>query len=390
MHPALGQSAIDGGAITATIDAKAKAVTVISRDANLKTILENAFRMHGGYRLAKPGTGTFTFTINPAGANAVMLKIQSGRPLVTQLEETVSGTSSVNAALRAADFAVLKTSGKPGFFAGKLAFVNETAGKQEIYTSDLVFQDVRRLTRDGSYSQHPRWSPDGGKLVYTGYYRTGFPDVFLIDLASGRRTTIAGYKGTNTGAVFSPNGRNLAMVLSSTGSPEVYVSGPEGQNAKMVTSGTQRSVESDPDWSPNGQQLVLTSDQLGGPQLFVVGVNVSRPQRPQRLPTNISGYCTEPAWNPDAKVNNIAFTAATRGSHQVALYDLTTRSSRFLTTGSGSYTQARWLNDGRHLIATREVRGQSTLCIIDSESGKITPLPSGRLTSISQPDFVYP
>ena len=95
---------------------------------------------------------------------------------------------------------------------GKLAFVAQNGKQQEIYTSDLFFRNVRRLTRDGSYSQHPRWSPDGRKLLYTGYYRTGFPDIFLIDLDTGRRVTIAQYKGLNTGATFSPNGQAMAMV----------------------------------------------------------------------------------------------------------------------------------------------------------------------------------
>jgi Tol biopolymer transport system component len=88
--------------------------------------------------------------------------------------------------------------------------------------------------------------------------------------------------------------------------------------------------------------------------------------------------------------NNIAFTASTRGGYQVALYDLASRKSQFVTSGGGSYSQPRWLNDGRHLVATLSTRGQQTLWIIDTETGKKTKLPSGRLTNISQPDFVYP
>ncbi|MBC2596193.1 PD40 domain-containing protein [Ruficoccus amylovorans] len=382
------QQAYDGGVITTTVaNTGEKAVSIVSSNADIAGLLEVAFSAHGGFRVVKPGEGVFTFTVEPAGSNAVRLKIQSGRPLVTQLEETVRGNSLRDAALRAGDLAVLRTTGKPGFFAGKLAFVGSEGKKQEVYTSDLFFRNVRRLTQDNSYSQHPRWSPDGRKLLYTGYYRTGFPDIFMIDLDTGRRTTVAGYKGTNTGAVFSPSGQNIAMVLSSTGSPEVYVAGADGQRPQLVTQGTSRSVESDPDWSPDGGRLVLTSDQLGGPQLFVVS---SRGGRPSRLPTNISGYCTEPAWNPSSGANNIAFTASTRGGYQVAIYDLATRKSQFLTSGAGSFSQPRWLNDGRHLIAMNANRGEETLWLIDSETGKKTKLPSGRLNKISQPDFVYP
>ncbi len=381
------QSALQGGEIKGVVDRGEKAISLVSSNADIAGLLEVAFSTHGGFRVVKAGSGTFNFVINPAGANAVNLQIQSGRPAVTQLNETVRGNSLMDAALRAADLAVLRTTGKPGYFAGKLAFVTANGKRQEIYTSDLFFRNVKRLTQDGSYSQHPRWAPDGRKLLYTGYYRTGFPDIFLIDLDTGRRVTVAGYKGTNTGAVFSPSGRNIAMVLSSSGSPEVYVAGADGQRPQLVTQGTRRSVESDPDWSPDSGQLVLTSDQLGGPQLFVVS---ARGGRPSRLPTNISGYCTEPAWNPVSGANTIAFTASTRGGYQIALYDLSGRKSQFLTGGGGSFSQPRWLNDGRHLVATYSARGQETLWIIDTETGKKTKLPSGRLNSISQPDFVYP
>ena len=40
----------------------------------------------------------------------------------------------------------------------------------------------------------------------------------------------------------------------------------------------------------------------------------------QRVNTRMSGYCSEPAWNPyDA--NKIAFTAAVGKGFQVAVYD---------------------------------------------------------------------
>ncbi|QYY36253.1 hypothetical protein [Ruficoccus sp. ZRK36] len=386
-RPAVQAQVIDGGVIQSTVQAGTKPVAIVSSNADVAGLLEVAFSTHGGFRVVKPGEGVFTFVVTPAGSNAVQLQIKSGRPAVTQLTETVRGNSLADAALRAGDLAVLRTTGKPGFFAGKLAFVGANGKKQEVYTSDLFFRNTKRLTGDNSYSQHPRWSPDGRKLLYTGYYRTGFPDVFMIDLDTGRRVTVAGYKGTNTGAVFSPSGQSIAMVLSSSGSPEVYVAGPDGQRPRLVSQGTTRSVESDPDWSPDGGRLVLTSDQLGGPQLFVVS---ARGGRPSRLPTNISGYCTEPAWNPVSGMNKIAFTASTRGSYQIALYDLSARKSQFLTSGGGSFSQPRWLNDGRHLVATYAARGQQTLWLIDSETGKKTKLPSGRLTNISQPDFVYP
>ena len=93
---------------------------------------------------------------------------------------------------------------KKGFFAGKLAFVAKQEGISEIYTSDLLFTRVRALTSERSLLTGPRWSPDGSRLLYTTYFKTGFPDIYMIDLGTGRKSPIATYKGTNTGAVFMP------------------------------------------------------------------------------------------------------------------------------------------------------------------------------------------
>ena len=88
-----------------------------------------------------------------------------------------------NALLRAADFAVTKTSGLRGFFAGKLAFVAEKTGKTEIYTSDLFFGDVLRWTAENKQIIAPRWSPDGSRIIFTSY-RTSFPDIYVLEMAN--------------------------------------------------------------------------------------------------------------------------------------------------------------------------------------------------------------
>ena len=119
-----------------------------------------------------------------------------------------------NAALLAGDTAVRKTVGTPGFFGGKIAFIGGSHGIGEVYVTDLFFGSVRRLTSDRAASLLPRFSPDGRYILYTGYFSSGFPDVFRIDRLTGERTVFASFRGSNSGATYSPNGTEVTLVLS--------------------------------------------------------------------------------------------------------------------------------------------------------------------------------
>ena len=133
------------------------------------------------------------------------------------LSQVAAGTSLRNAFFRAADLAVKATSGLKGFFTSRLTFISNYSGHPEVVTSDLFFGEVKQITHDNAQAMTPRWSPDGGKILYTSFYKSGFPDIFLIDLNTVQRTTFVSFKGTNSGARFSPDGAQVAMVLSGEG-----------------------------------------------------------------------------------------------------------------------------------------------------------------------------
>ncbi len=373
---------IDIGDVTVQSGERGVIPVVISSDsAELRQIAERAFGAHGGYKVQRERAGAaFVFTFR-AGNNGVTVDISSGNPLRSQFSQTVSGTSQRNALFRAADLAVLKTTGQPGFFAGRVAFVGERTGAKEVYVADLFMGEVMQVTNDRSQSVGPRWAPDGQSLLYTGYFQSGFPDIFKIDLVSRQRQPFVSMRGTNTGARYSPDGRRIAMVLSGEGTPEVYVSNSAGRQIRRMT--RTKSVQSSPTWSPDGSRLAFTSDRDGRPQIFMMSASGGEMRR---VPTNISRYCAEPDWNPRFG-NLIAFTAAMDRGFQVAVYDFETRQSRFVTQGRGDAVEPVWLSDGRHLIFTARTSSSSDLVLLDTQTGRTTTLGNRNLGQTSQADF---
>lgn len=356
------------GEVVVTADTKTVPVRVSSTNPELNSLAIQAFRSHGRYRVVASGY-TYDIKFTPVGATQVRVEIarSSGTPVHS---EVATGSSSRNALLRAADIAVEKTNGLglKGFFTAKIAFIGERTGKKEIYVSDLFFGEVKQITRDNAQALGPRWAPDGSKLLYTSFYKSGFPDIFQIDLNSYQRTTFVSFKGTNSGARYSPNGQRVAMVLSGEGNAEIYVSDANGKGVSRRT--RTDAVEASPCFSPDGARIVFTSDAAGGPQLYIIPVGGGSMQR---VATNISGYCAEPDWS-RANANKIAFTARIGRGYQIAVHDFSKGKSDQVSHAPFDGVEPSWLPDGRHLVYTARDRTTSRLCILDTESGASMPI----------------
>jgi len=358
------------GEITVGADHTAFAVSISSNSAELQSLALQAFNAHGKFRLVQSG-GAFAIRFDSAGANQVTVTVsQRGSAIFTQ---TVAGTSTRNALLKAADAAVTKTTGLPGIFAGKLAFVTDRGGQQTIMTSDLFFGEVLSHPVQGKNIIGPRWSPDGSRIVFTSY-RTGFPDIYLLNLRTRSLDTLVSFKGTNSGGRFSPDGSRLAMVLSGEGNPEIYVGNAQGRQIKRLTN--NQSVEASPAWSPDGSRLVFTSDAAGGPQLYVMPAGGGQMSR---LTTNLSRYCAEPDWS-RADPNKVVFTAGIGRGYQIGVYDFSARTAKQVSKAPYDAVEPVWCADGRHVVCTFRTATSRALFLLDTETGnavRLSPIAAG-------------
>ncbi|MFP4673634.1 MAG: biopolymer transporter Tol [Opitutales bacterium] len=359
-------------------------IAVESSDRNLTEIGRRAFNLHGAFRVSSADDAAIVLKLRQAGSNSVFMRVDSRGSEIRELRGKVTGNGIRDAVLRACDKTVEASLDLNGFFAGKLAFVGKQRGNSELYVSDLLFSRVRPLTADRALVTGPSWSPDGKQLLFTTYFKTGSPDIYKIDLSSGNRELIAGFKGTNSGAAFSPDGRLIAMIMSGTGNAELYVSDPSGRNIQRLTAND--SLEAAPSWSPDGSRLVYVSDAPGRPQLFQVK---SEGGSPRRIPTNISRYCAEPDWNP-VDPERIAFTVAVGSGFQIAVYEASERDSKIVTSVADSAVEPVWLNDGRHLVFTQRQHGRTRLMLLDTETETVKPLHKPEFGDASSAGFVYP
>jgi TolB protein len=361
------KGATDIGPIVIGVDKDRIAIRVSANTPELNTLAQRAFASHGRYTVQASGHA-FDIRFTAVSATQVRVDIAKGSAATPVASEVATGTNARHALLRAADLAVEKTNGVGlrGFFTARLAFIGERTGKKEIYVADLFPAEVKQVTHDNALALSPRWSPDGSRLLYTSFFKSGFPDIFQIELGGYQRTTFVSFRGTNSGARFSPNGQQVAMILSGEGTPEIYVGNAQGRQVSRKT--RSDAVKSSPCWSPDGSRLVFVMDP--GPQLYTMSA-AGGPM--QRLVTGFS-YSSEPDWS-RANPSKIACTVRDGGRYKIAVYDVSRGTATVASTKvEFDGIEPSWLADGRHLVYTARNRSTSVLCILDTETGKSTPI----------------
>jgi TolB protein len=367
LAPVHAQGARNIGEVRVDVSNSAIAVRVSGSSADLQTLAQTAFRAHGRYRLVASGHA-YDIRFTAVAATQVKVEITRGAAATPVHAETVTGATPRQALLRAADVAVSKTNGLGlrGFFTGRLAFVSKRTGRSEVYISDLFLGEAKQVTRDGAHVLPPRWTPDGSRVVYTSFFRSNAPDVFVSNVATGARETLISFRGTNSGAQFSPNGQQVALVMTGEGSPDVYVTNAHGRQPSRKT--RSEAVKSSPCWSPDGSQIVFAMEP--GPQLYVMPAAGGAPRR---LSIGVSTYAAEPDWSRTDR-NKIACTVRIGRQYQIAVYDFATGTGKVVSKAGFDGVEPSWLADGRHLVYTARDRTSSYLCILDTETGNSTRL----------------
>ncbi len=331
----------------------------------VRKTLESDIARSGWMEVAAPGKGAIVVrgSIAESGGQVSFTCAatdQAGRPyLNATYAQPVA--NAVYAAHQAAHDIVVKATGKPTFFLGKLAMIGTRAGAKELYLSDSSAQDIRQVTQDRASVLKPRWSPDNRFISYTSFLKR-YPDVYTIELATGARNRVAAYAGVNSGGAISPDGRSMVLVLSKDGNPDLYVQDIPSKRLTRLTN-TPRAVEGSPCWSPDGSRIAYVSDASGSPQLYILSRTGGTPDRlTTRGSQNVS-----PDWGANGL---IAYQTLSGGKFQIAVIDPAAKQERIITPFDAAYEDPSWAPDGRHLAASRSVNYSYSVYLLDSMGDK--------------------
>ncbi|MCO6440335.1 MAG: Tol-Pal system beta propeller repeat protein TolB [Nitrococcus mobilis] len=218
--------------------------------------------------------------------------------------------------------------GRPGGFNTQIAYVEieRNAGQtvHKLVVADADGYNPQIILTSNAPIMSPAWSPDRQRIGYVSF-ENGRSEVYVQEVASGKRRTVASFDGINSAPAWSPQGNRLALTLSKDGNPEIYVLDLASANLRQITHNS--SIDTEPVWTPNGQQIIFTSDRGGSPQIYRLP---SAGGEAERL-TFEGNYNARPALSPDGRL--LALVHREDGKFKIAVLDLQTRLTRVLTDG---------------------------------------------------------
>lgn len=349
-----------------------------------RRILETDLTRSGWFNLAATGRAEFTVAGSSELAGTTLVVRCETYNALSQ-EKYISKTyqaaekETVSLAHGVANDIVYALTGQPGIAGTRIVLVGNRTGSKELYYCDADGRNLNQLTRDRSVSIGPKWGPDGNQLVYTSY-RHQFPDLYLINVRTGDRTPIAHYSGLNVSGAISPDGREIALILSKDGNPELYIKDLKRDRLTRLTH-TRPAAEASPAWSPDGRQIVFVSDRSGAPQLYLIDRQGGEPQRI----TSYGAQNVDPDWGPSGF---IAYASLVGRQFQIYVLNPATREIKLVSPGDAAYEDPSWAPDGRHIACTRTLNYASRVFIIDTLSPScISLLPDSEAGDWYSPDW---
>ncbi len=264
----------------------------------------------------------------------------------------VDNTDLRLAAHRIADYLHEKLTGEKGVFSTRIAYVTKGGGRFTLRVADADGEGGQVAVNSAEPLISPAWSPDGKELAYVSF-ESQKAVVIAQDVATGKRRTIASFRGSNSAPAWSPDGQQLALTLSRDGGAQLFLMNRFGEGVRRLTSSS--SIDTEPAFSPDGKSVYFVSDRGGSPQIYRVSVDGGTPER-----VTFSGsYNISPAISPNGR--SLAYITRQGNAFKLALLDLTAGAAPQLLTETNDDESPSFSPNGRLLIYASRAQGRDVL-----------------------------
>ena len=255
---------------------------------------------------------------------------------------------------KASDAIYKALTGEEGYFDSRIVFVDEKGSKinrkKRLAIMDQDGHAPQFLLAGSDLVLTPRFSPSSQKITFMSYENI-VPQIYLLDIETGRRELLGNFPGMTFAPRFSPDGNQLIMAMESKGgNSDIYIMDLRSRSTTRLT--TDPSIDVSGSFSPDGKQIVFNSDRGGSPQLYRMNANGTSKKR-------ISfgkGRYSAPVWSP--RGDKIAFVKSLGGKFSIGVMDPDGSNERQLTE-SYSEEGPTWSPNGRVIIFSRETKGRN-------------------------------
>ena len=238
----------------------------------------------------------------------------------------------------------------PGFFSSDVFVAPVNGGRARAVTS--IHASIYGLA----------WTSDSDQLVFNSNH-AGLPSLWRVRLSGGDLESIQAAANSAYYPSIAPNGNRLAFVWNNNDENIWKVplfADKTAQSVKIIASTTEDST---PSYSPDGQRIVFGSRRSGSPEIYVSAPDGSSVMQL----TSMASETGSPRWSPDGK--QIVFDSRREGHSDIYVISAEGGVPRRLTTSPGENETPSWSHDGRWIFYTVEDEGRYEIWKIPKDGG---------------------
>lgn len=243
-----------------------------------------------------------------------------------------------------------------------LAFYSDRPSEIPPFPPDTVIYNVKGLyetyARDG---YRPSWSPDGRTIVAHFRDEDGDYEIYTMNKEGKERVAVTHNLATDVHPRFSPDGEKIVFISDRDYRPEIYVMNADGSDQTRLTNSD--SYDIDPVWSPDGKKIAFISNRLGSFDVFMMNADGTDKQ----LLTESPSIDIAPVWSPDGE--KILFSSNRSGYFDLFVIDIDSREIIQLTDSEYHEFYGSWSPNGTRIAYLSTEYGEPHLYLMNA-SGK--------------------
>lgn len=178
--------------------------------------------------------------------------------------------------------------------------LNLTTGNYDLFLYDVEEQSSDQVTFTDAYDAMPGWSPDGENIVFHSqmFNAEDQGDIVIYNFENQSYTNLtpdppANFFINDQHPAWSPDNSKIVYSRYAT-KTELWITDPDGTNRQKLAD--NENVDSEPSWSPDGSEIVFARTH----KLMIYNID-SQQVRPVSSTTSMPNHQRMPAWSPDGR-----------------------------------------------------------------------------------------